>query len=79
MRDYTLLPMKTPQPLGTRIRNARRIVAMSQHQLAQAVGVARTTVTMWESGRREPSLRNLRHIGDALRIPLEALVAPDQE
>ena len=51
--------------LGERIREARLSKELTQEALAELLGVARPTVTQWETGRREPDnvalLRSLAH------------------
>lgn len=37
------------------IRSLREDLGLTQEQLAERVGVARTTVTLWETGDRNPS------------------------
>lgn len=37
------------------IRKLRELLGMTQEQLAACCGVQRTTVTLWESGLRNPS------------------------
>lgn len=47
-------PMPTDPRIGARIRIARARREMSQQELADAVGVARTTVDSWENARSQP-------------------------
>ena len=41
-------------PLPTFIRDRRKCIKMSQSDLAEALGVARNTVTRWEKGEVSP-------------------------
>lgn len=61
---------------GTRIRALRARQGISQNQLAEALGVSRSAVAMWESDAREPSLEMLLHMAEALgAAPAELLSA----
>jgi transcriptional regulator with XRE-family HTH domain len=61
--------------LGTPIRDARKGVGLTQHQLAQRVGVSRNAVSQWENGETEPARGHLTRLASALRIPIEQLLS----
>ena len=57
-----------------RIRLARRHAAMSQTQLAQAVGVQRSAVSHWEAPQgKNPSVKHLREIAMVTGVQFELL------
>jgi transcriptional regulator with XRE-family HTH domain len=57
-----------------RIRLARRHAAMSQTQLAQAVGVQRSAVSHWEAPQgKNPSVKHLREIAMVTAVQFEWL------
>ena len=57
-----------------RIRLARRHAAMSQTQLAQAVGVQRSAVSHWEAPQgKNPSVKHLRDIAMVTGVQFEWL------
>ena len=69
-----------------RIRLARRHAAMSQTQLAQAVGVQRSAVSHWEAPQgQNPSVKHLREISMVTGVQFEWLatgrgqMAPSRE
>ena len=69
-----------------RIRLARRHAAMSQTQLAQAVGVQRSAVSHWEAPQgKNPSVKHLREISMVTGVQFEWLatgrgqMAPSRE
>lgn len=41
--------------LVDRLRKSRQLADLDQEQIADAIGVGRTTVSNWERGRSEPS------------------------
>ena len=50
--------------LGERITAAREHIGLTQRQLAKAVGVSHSLVSLWESDTRAPSFDNLVKIAD---------------
>lgn len=61
--------MATDGPIGTRIRRARERKRMRQQDLADALGVSRTTVDAWENDRSYPR-SSIGAIEDVLGISL---------
>ena len=49
-------------------RNARRIAGLTQVQVAEAVGVAQTTVSQWESGETKPKPANLKKLAGVFHL-----------
>ena len=62
--------------LGTRIRELRRKRGWSQEFLAELAGVHRTYMWGIERGVRNPSLRHLAQIADALGVSIAQLFTP---
>lgn len=58
---------------GDRVRELRREKQLSQEELAFKAGVHRTYLGGIERGERNPSLRNISAIADALGISLSEL------
>lgn len=50
------------------IRNLRRQRGWTQFELALAVGVQPQTVYLWESGRRQPRVSQMRRIGEVFGL-----------
>jgi transcriptional regulator with XRE-family HTH domain len=61
-KDNTEFARPAPRTLAQRIIEARRMVQMSQSQLAQRIGITRGAVGQWETGITEPSDANLRRV-----------------
>jgi len=59
--------------LGRRVRELRTARAWSQERLAEEAGMHRTYMWGIEQGTRNPSLRHLSRLADALGIPLQSL------
>ena len=62
--------------LGQRIRELRREKGWSQEQLAEYADMHRTYMWGIEQGVRNPSLRHLTKIAEALGVPIAALFTP---
>jgi transcriptional regulator with XRE-family HTH domain len=66
--------MNTPQDIGTRIRAARRDRGLTQDELADQVGVSRSAVAQWETGRTGQVTGNLSRIAGVLEVNVEYLM-----
>jgi transcriptional regulator with XRE-family HTH domain len=47
---------------GRVIREARKVAGLSQHQLAERVGVPRQSIVRWERGNVEPGFDTVRRL-----------------
>ena len=63
-----------PAQIGARIRAARNGLGQTQDQLAMAVGVSRSAVAQWETGRAGQVTGNLTRIASVLSVPVEFLM-----
>jgi putative transcriptional regulator len=61
-----------------RIKGALADSAVSNKQLAEALGVTETTVSFWCTNGRQPSLETLFLIADHLKIDVRDLLAPNK-
>ena len=52
--------------MGEKIREFRERARLSQRELAQALGVDPSAVSLWETGKNEPTVHNLRRLADIL-------------
>jgi len=71
--------MNTPQDIGTRISTIRRERGLTQDELADQVGVSRSAVAQWETGRTGQVTGNLPRIADVLEVNVEYLVYGDNK
>ena len=63
-----------------RIRELREKAQMSQQQLADAIGAqSRSTISMYESGNREPDLETFEALADVFNVPLAYIVGDDSQ
>lgn len=60
--------------LGNRIKKARLEKGMTQEELAEALGLARTTVARYELGEIEPKLQNLITLSIVLGVSTDYLL-----
>lgn len=70
-----LAPSPLPAQLGARIRIARRAQGMTQDDLARTVGVTRSAVAQWETGRAGQLGGNLARVARALATSAEYLLS----
>ncbi len=56
--------------LGQRIRELRRILSLTQEELAARAQISVSFLSMMERGDRVPHLETLAKLADALRVPL---------
>jgi transcriptional regulator with XRE-family HTH domain len=71
--------MSTSQDIGARIRATRRESGLTQDELADRVGVSRSAVAQWETGRAGQVTGNLSRIADALQVNVEYLMIGDDK
>ncbi len=60
--------------IGTNIKQQRRKADMTQEQLADVVGVLRTSITNIEAGRQKPPLHLLYELCIALGVEVETIL-----
>lgn len=61
------------------IKRLRLQDGLLQAQLAKALGVSKSTVSMWETGERTPTLETLEEIADYFNVDLNTLWADDKK
>jgi len=66
--------MTTPHDIGARIKAAREDQGWTQDQLADAVGVSRSAVAQWETGRAGQVTTNLTRLASILGVGVEYLM-----
>ena len=66
--------MDLPQILGQNIRSWRKRSGMSQEELALDCGMKRSYVSDIERGTRNPTIKALARLADALEVEPEVLV-----
>jgi Zn-dependent peptidase ImmA (M78 family)/transcriptional regulator with XRE-family HTH domain len=66
--------MISSQQLGERLADARKRAKLTQAEVAEGVGIARTTLVAIEKGERRPSNTELMRLGEVLRTPLHDLL-----
>ena len=56
------------------LRIAREKKNMTQKELADIIGVAKSTYSLYESGNREPNVQTIKKIADALSVSADTLL-----
>lgn len=70
--------MDNKQQMGQNIRAYRQLRGMTQAALAEAIGCAPNTISMYETGKREPDMDAIEAIADIFNVSIRDLV-PDKE
>ena len=72
---YTIATKKAPNPVdkhvGGRVRMRRKMLAMSQTQLADALGLTFQQVQKYEKGTNRMGASRLQQISHILQVPVE--------
>src|SRR5262250_1316493 len=74
MTTTTEQALTIDEQIGARLRAARLQAVLTQDELAQALGVDRSTVAKWEAGQRGLTVENLIRATTVLEIPPQQLV-----
>lgn len=69
--------MASKNIIGQRIRTMRLSRGMTQADLARAINQSQSSITMYETGRREPDFETLEAFADIFNVPLAALMGSD--
>lgn len=64
---------------GKIIKDAREKMGITQEDLAKAIGVQKSTVSLWESGQRSPLGDNLAKLASFLKIEAKILGGYEEE
>ena len=66
--------MANKNVIGQRIRTMRLSRGMTQADLAKAIGQSQSSITMYETGRREPDFETLEALADVFNVPMVSFV-----
>jgi transcriptional regulator, XRE family len=62
-----------------RIQSARQQQGITQGNLAKLIGVERSTVSKWETGKSNPRVEMLPKLADMLKCTVDDLVRPNND
>ena len=65
--------IKIEKKFGKRVRELRNKAGYSQEDLADLASIHRTYLGGIERGERNPSLKNIQRIANALKVPIDEL------
>ena len=60
-----------------KLRNLRISRGLTQIELAEGLGTSQSSITSWESGRREPDFATIRRLSDYFGVPMSSLLPSD--
>ena len=61
------------------LKMARERKGLSQKDIAESIGVAKSTYSLYESGNREPNVQTIKKIADILSVSADELLGIDDE
>lgn len=61
------------------LRNTRERLGMSQKEVAESIGVAKSTYSLYESGNREPNVQTIKKIADTFHVSADVLLGIDEQ
>lgn len=61
------------------LKAARERRNMSQKEVADSIGVAKSTYSLYESGNREPNVQTIKKIADILNVSADDLLGLNNE
>lgn len=61
------------------LKNARLKKGLSQKDVAEKIGVAKSTYSLYESGSREPNVQTIKKISDVLDVSADDLLGINNE
>lgn len=61
------------------LRWAREQKGLSQKDVAERIGVAKSTYSLYESGNREPNVQTIKKIADVLDVSADELLGIEPE
>lgn len=72
--------MTKKKEIGRLIQTMRKSRGMTQAEVAKRIHQSPSSITMYETGRREPDFETLEALADIFNVPLSALVdEPEQD
>ena len=63
---------------GIRLKNLRLQDSLTQSDLGSRLGIAKSTISLYESGKREPDFETLEKFADFFNVPMSTFF-PDSE
>lgn len=63
--------------IASNIKNLREGRDMKQSELARRVGVSRSSISQWESGKTRPKMGHVERLCGALGVPVSSLISDE--
>lgn len=60
--------------IGERIKMLRNACKMNQKDVADKIGVSKSTIAMWETDKREPNIEMLQKLSECFGVSIDFLV-----
>ena len=63
---------------GAKLKNCRKDMSLSQKELGQKIGVAESTISLYESNKRFPDAETLQKISSLFNVSLDYLLGKSE-
>jgi transcriptional regulator with XRE-family HTH domain len=73
------MPQEYVKNIGRNITRLRAMRGMTKVQLADALDVARSTVTMWEQGKSYPRVDTIEKMAEFFNVPKSAILDENED
>ncbi len=60
------------------LKHFRKVKGLNQGQLANKININRSTLSCYENGYREPSMKTLEKMSEVLEVSLDELIKGDK-
>lgn len=70
--------MAKKEELGQLIRTMRLSRNMTQADLAKKINQSQSSITMYETGRREPDFETMETLADVFNVPLHSMLSDEE-
>ena len=77
MQLKEVIPLDKKKMVGLRIKTMRQSRKMTQADLAKAIDQSQSSITMYETGRREPDFETLEALADVFNVPISSFMTDD--
>ena len=78
IKPLALSDAERRKQFGGRVRVMRKLLGLTQTQLAEKLGVTNPVIVYYEQGKKEPTLRNLLILAQTLNTSIDWLVTGNE-
>lgn len=65
--------------IGSKLKNVRTKIGMTQEKVAEEIGVSRQTISNWENNKSFPDIMSVIHLSNLYSVSLDELLKEDEK